>query len=90
MARLRTNEGLAGNDVKGICEAHDGTRWIGTYGGLMNLGSIDVAESPCSRIRGFRWRGERAQGCEMLEALLSLHAFVEHAAFLLRASSVLP
>jgi ligand-binding sensor domain-containing protein/signal transduction histidine kinase len=37
MARLTTNEGLAGNEVKVICEAHDGTLWIGTYGGLTQL-----------------------------------------------------
>ena len=37
MAQLTTKEGLAGNEVKIICESPDGTLWIGTYGGLTRL-----------------------------------------------------
>ncbi|MCY7347697.1 MAG: hypothetical protein LH614_15950, partial [Pyrinomonadaceae bacterium] len=35
--RLRTENGLPGNDVKAILEAQDGTLWFGTYDGLAEL-----------------------------------------------------
>lgn len=34
ITQLKTNDGLASNEVKVISESRDGTLWIGTYGGL--------------------------------------------------------
>lgn len=36
-AQFTVAEGLAGNDVKAIHEARDGSLWFGTYGGLSHL-----------------------------------------------------